>query len=75
MNDAKLNVTMSQIQMSKVDLNNATVTIKTNNGDKPASDWEDNAQINAMAAYDTTGKHVEGTGTFNVTGADSAIIL
>ena len=74
-NDAKVNVTMSQIQMSKVDLNNATVTIKTNNGDKPASDWEDNAQINAMAAYDTAGKHVEGTGTFNVTGADSAITL
>ncbi len=66
---------MSQIQMSKVDLNNATVTIKTNLADKTTSDWDDNAQINAMAAYDTAGKHVEGTGTFNVTGADSAITL
>ena len=66
---------MSQIQMSKVDLNNAIVTIKTNLADKTTSDWDDNAQINAMAAYDTAGKHVEGTGTFNVTGADSAITL
>ncbi len=74
-NDASVNVTMSQIQMSKVDLNNATVTIKTNLADKTTSDWDDNAQINAMAAYDTAGKHVEGTGTFNVTGADSAITL
>ena len=74
-NDAEVNVTMSQIQMSKVDLNNATVTIKTNLADKTTSDWDDNAQINAMAAYDTAGKHVEGTGTFNVTGADSAITL
>ena len=74
-NDANVNVTMSQIQMSKVDLNNAIVTIKTNNGDNADSDWADNAQINAMAAYDDAGKHVEGTGTFNVTGKNSAITL
>ena len=74
-NDATVSVTKSQIQMSKVELNNATVTIGTNIGDKPSSDFDDNAQINANTAYDDAGNHIAGTGTFLVTGDKTKITL
>ena len=74
-NDATVSVTKSQIQMSKVELNNATVTIGTNIGDKSSSDFDDNAQINANTAYDDAGNHIAGTGTFLVTGDKTNITL
>ena len=54
--------------MNNVNLNNATVTIGTNLGDKKDSDFDDNAQINAVSS-DTGG------GLFTVTGDKSNITL
>ena len=75
-NDGAVDVTMSQLQMSKVDLNNAKVTVKTNLEDSNASgtDWADNAMLNAIAGYES-GNYIAGTGVFNVTGANSEITL
>ena len=67
-NGGSIEVTKSQIQMSNVNLNNATVTIGTNLGDKNNSDFDDNAQINAVSS-DTGG------GLFTVTGDKSNITL
>ena len=74
-NDGAVDVTMSQLQMSKVDLNNAKVTVKTNLEDSNASgtDWADNAMLNAIAGYES-GNYIAGTGVFNVTG-ESEITL
>ena len=64
-NDGAVDVTMSQLQMSKVDLNNAKVTVKTNLEDSNASgtDWADNAMLNAIAGYES-GNYIAGTGVF-----------
>ena len=67
-NGGSIEVTKSQIQMNNVNLNNATVTIGTNLGDKDKSDFDDNAQINAVSS-DTGG------GLFTVTGDKSNITL
>ena len=74
-NEGTVTVTGSQIQMNRVELNNATVTIGTNIGDKPASDFDDNAQINAVAAADANGNIVAGTGIFKVAGEKAKLNL
>ena len=67
-NGGSIEVTKSQIQMNTVNLNNATVTIGTNLGDKQNSDFDDNAQINAVSSDN-------GGGLFTVTGDKSNITL
>ena len=74
-NQGSVTVTGSQIQMNRVELNNAIVSIGTNIGDKTSSDFDDNAQINANTAYDDADTHISGTGTFLVTGDKTKITL
>ena len=71
----KVSIDKSQIQMASVVLNNAIVDVKNNLGDDTNSDFADNAQLTAVGVYDDAGKHVAGTGLFNVTGDKTDIKL
>ena len=70
-----VSINKSQIQMASVVLNNAIVEIKNNLGDDAKSDFADNAQLTAVGVYDDAGKHVAGSGLFNVTGDKTDIKL
>ena len=61
----------AQIQMNRIELNNAIVTVKTNCGNDSNSDWADNAMIGAALAGDKAGNLISGTGVLNVTGTSN----
>ena len=68
-------VVASQIQMNRVELNNAIVDINTNHGKDNGSDFEDNSMINALVAADAQGNAISGTGVIKVSGEKSVITL
>ena len=74
-NDGTVSITKSQIQLSSIDLTDATVTIQTNHENAAdTTGWADNAMLNA-STVEQNGEIVKGTGVFNVKGAKSAITL
>ena len=64
-----VDITKSHIQFNNVELNNAKVTIKTNNGQSGDDAWTANSMITAVAQNDTEG------GFFTVTGDKTDITL
>ena len=74
-NQGTVTVTGSQIQMNRVELNNATVSVGTAIGDNSNSGWKDLAMINAEVAWNAEQTAiVEGTGVFSVTGAADKVL-
>ena len=74
-NQGTVTVTGSQIQMNRVELNNATVSVGTAIGDNSNSGWIDLAMINAEVAWNAEQTAiVEGTGVFSVTGAADKVL-
>ena len=67
-NGGELNITQAMIQISKVELTDAIVTISKHIGHNTNSDWEDNAMLGATLAGDKDGNIIAGTGVLSVKG-------